>query len=504
MYEWTEEQLTVFDAITAVDTNNLPTNKLIVINAVAGSSKSTTVIEAAGRLLRRNPEHDIRATVFGAANAADLKASMPSRVKSSTIHSLAYRNTVERYGLMLPIRDRTELYDIPDDLEIPKGKSRIILEHWNSYLGSKYISLSSYYKDLTNEVKEVFTIDLLDIVRQIGRETSAGYMPCTHTFYLKLFHMNLMSGKIKPKELDVFMLDEAGDVSQIALDIFTNYPAKQKVVIGDTHQSIFSFLNLVSAFDHYKNEGVHLNLSKSFRVNAEQARAVQAFNNEQIDDSMMFEGMDYEDKIIKTYGYITRTNANLIGKMIELNTQGLPYKLATDTKINQLFLLPRALIFLKAGYNQKNPNLQYIQNYADKYASKSHLKVAYKSLYTYIREVASENKAVIQALDLIRKFGKNDILTAYTESKEHKKSNCSLILLNGFTSKGLTLDSVTLDNDVDKAVNKAMLIPKEYRTEEEQAEVLLYYVICTRNRHELINAKVLEKYGRFNGSRHKN
>ena len=59
----------------------------------------------------------------------------------------------------------------------------------------------------------------------------------------------------------------------------------------------------------------------------------------------------------------------------------------------------------------------------------------------------------------------------------------------------LTFDEATLDSSMNDAIEDIINKPKEIRSTEEQAEVYLYYVACTRAKYKLHNARhlVIEK-----------
>ena len=53
------------------------------------------------------------------------------------------------------------------------------------------------------------------------------------------------------------------------------------------------------------------------------------------------------------------------------------------------------------------------------------------------------------------------------------------------------MDEATLDASMNDAIVDIINTPKEARNTEEQAEIYLYYVACTRCKYKLNNAKYL-------------
>lgn len=63
------------------------------------------------------------------------------------------------------------------------------------------------------------------------------------------------------------LVDECQDINAIMLAIIEKFKGR-KVFIGDTHQSIYSFMGCINAFNSKEaKNGTHLNLSQSFRFN---------------------------------------------------------------------------------------------------------------------------------------------------------------------------------------------------------------------------------------------
>jgi len=331
---------------------------------------------------------------------------------------------------------------------------------------------------------------IVDIANEILEDMYDGIINTTHSFYLKLFHIMLMVGTIKPKEIDLLIVDEANDLSAIALDIFNKYPAKQKVVIGDTYQSIYSFLGLVSAFEYYKNKGLHLSLTKSFRVNQFDAEMVEAFGKEYLSKSFKFKGMEYTKEEYKTKAILVRSNSDLITNIIRLNISNIPFKLVTKTKAYSLFEYPLFLAYLRKGNKgHKSLELRHIQEDVDEYytlIASNKLSSKEVSLYSYLKDKNPNNNSLHSAINLMINFSKNDIIEAYKTIEQHINSNANLILSTVHAFKGLTVDVTELSSSVNNSLLRALAkIEENGMTVELQEELNLFYVAITRHRHRL-------------------
>ena len=486
MYNWSDEQLTYFKALQTAVNSSEP--QLLKIQAVAGSSKSTSTVEAVKRVHQLNPNLSIRYCVFNSAMAQESRTAFGTTAIASTLHALAYHYTVKPFKLNQDIAPWLTYKDIPPNIKVPFGSLPLILETLNVYFESGYTDFQAF---VANEIDEpAWTMLVYMAANLILDAMATGKMRITHSFYLKLFHILVKSGQIKLKHEDILIVDECQDLNLITLDVFNLYPAKVKVIIGDQAQSIYQFMGCISAFDFYKNQGTTYHLTTSFRVSNHIATQVEDFCQTHINPDMQFKGIDYQSHQIKTHAYIFRTNLAMIKKMIELNKTKTPYKLVTKQKVKQLFELPLALIYATPGHTQFSQNLKVIQETVDKWGKlNEHTRPAKLS---YLASALTEVPAISQAIKFIMAVGPEEIVDAYNHAEEHMKAHSNLYLMTSHTSKGLTMDEVTLDDSMNNAIEEVIRLPLNERLAEEQAEVFNYYVACTRARYKLNNAKHLK------------
>lgn len=484
---YSEEQEAIFSKIAELSQIKGPHN--LLINSVAGSSKTFTMVEAIKRLVRKYPAITTRLIVFGKANSIEATRDHEDRAMVSTVHSMALQGVKQKYDLSKTIKSYLTWKDVPKDIKIPFGKTNIILNHLDKFCTSEHLSLQLYFTNL-EEIPDAY---IKPLIAELLNQMATGKMPMTHNFYLKLYHIAVVDGLIKPLSTDVLILEEVQDLNPIMLDIVDKIESNLKIFIGDDKQAIMNFAGAVNAFAKYK--GHQLSLTKSYRVSSEIAQRVEKFMRKCNGNYFEFKGTEYpEDFKVKTEAILTRTNAALIGQMLELNKTNIPYNLSTATKVQQLFMLPLALIVAEPGAKQQNPDLSHIQDEVDKwYTEIMHGKLVEVGKYSYLRSVNEGNKAIELAIDLISKYGETAILDAHRTAKSHIGSKAPLTLSTITTSKGMTYDKVTLDESANKAVREALLKiidtdPNKPRDKVIQEELNLYYVACTRARVELHNA----------------
>jgi len=481
---YTDEQKLIFDEIIR------PTNPVLTIKATAGSSKSHSLVAAITRYKQIYPSASVRYIVFGKMASDEAKREFGTNAIVSTLHSYAYHKVIKQYSLGA-VKSFLTWRDIPKSIRLPFGKDSEILNLIEEYCKSEYKSLEAYSTAL-KLVDSNADLRLFPFAKRILNAMAQGSMPVTHSFYLKLFHILVMAGTIQLDHEDRLLVDEFQDMSGMALDIINAIPADQKVFVGDSNQSIFSFLNLKDGFSFYPNAKV-LNLSKSFRVSHYYAPAIQQFLRDHLEPNAEFEGMQYPPNVRPvTKAYLTRTNASLIGKMIELNKAGTPYHLSSKTKIKDMFKFPLAIIYAKPAFDQKDPELKHLQHDIDDWGSLSATKREEVSLIKYLKEANINDQKITSAINLVLNFDRQDIIDAHKHAETHKNEICDLQLMTAHTSKGTTRDIIELDEDLNESIKDLLDKHPSKLTIEERSELCLYFVAITRHRHELINAKHLK------------
>lgn len=243
----------------------------IRINAVAGSGKTTTIIHYAATRPRGS-----RILYLAFNKSVRLEAQKRftnlglQQVQVETAHSLAFRHIVRHSGYTVCQKDYTT-YDIAQHLDL-QGHGE---KHGEYILANHIQKFMSYF--CNSSVAKVQDLDYRDIVadenakafvnkfyrhiehgtRLLLAKMKKGEMDITHDFYLKLFQL---SGPSLP--FDYILFDEGQDASPAMLDIFLKQKAT-KVIVGDTHQQIYSWRHAVNSLAKVNFDTYHL--STSFR-----------------------------------------------------------------------------------------------------------------------------------------------------------------------------------------------------------------------------------------------
>ena len=477
MYNWSTQQLTIFDEIIN------PTAPVLSIVATAGASKTSSIVEGISRAHATHSNLSVRYLVFGNAPAAEAREAFDTNAIVSTLHSYAYHYTVRAYNLNRNIKQYLTWRDLHPSIRVPFGMSNLIIDYITGFCKSPYYSIQQYLQETFDDYNHIAlqkAEKFLDIMM-------SGAMCITHDFYLKLFHIEVMNGNIQLPFHDKVILEEAQDLSRITLDIAKKIPTNQLILIGDPNQAVFSFLGLVNGFAEFPDARV-LHLSKSFRVSNKYAPAIQQFLRDYLEPDAEFIGNDYDTEEIITRGYLTRTNHELLSHMIECDELDISYRLVADTKIKQMFKLPLALIYAKQGYQQKDPTLKHLQMDIDDYYTLSESTRARTSLFAYLLDACSDSPDIIGAIKLIMNFSPEAIISTYNSAEAHKKSNSTYVLATCHSVKGLTLDEVTLSDGLNETVSDIIAKPRNEWTSDDLSELALYFVGISRHRYKLNNA----------------
>lgn len=457
--------------------------KLVLVNAIAGSGKTHMLVE----LVKQVPHKKAMYLAYNKAIATEAEGKFPSSVTCMTLHSLAYRNVVKPLGMRVGYFGyRSVKEKLPFALKLAIGEA------------IREFSLSEHTSWEAFEEEYDYGSVVVSAAKGYFQQMVEGKIECTHDVYMKVFHLLLHKGSIEFPEQDIILIDEAGDLAAVTVAIFQLLPAKLRVAVGDTHQNIYGFNNTVNAFEVLKNEGKLFNLTQSFRVADKIAQRIQAFCNRHVDPNMVFHGITPTDHEIVTQAYLSRTNSALMDIMAELGKQNIPYKLVR--KASEVFRLHLDLCGLKYQGDMSNPEYRDIQKDFDEWHEDQHLRTIYKNPLTYLAAEHSHDVRLVSAIRFILSRGKAAVFNIYNQAKANETIHSNIYLGTAHTTKGLEFDRVTICDDLNMVVSGVLAEQAEAEleagesvpfTEEQLQELNLYYVACSRAKKELSGAQHL-------------
>jgi len=467
----------------------------IRINAVAGSGKTTTLIEYAKA---RHGKGRILYLAFNRSVKIEAEKKLEKKgvvnVQVETAHSLAYRYIVKGSRYEVKKEGGYNTQDVATILGLQgmdlKHTGYILANHINKFItyfcNSKKAKVQELnYEDVVVDFKAKqfavnFKADILAGTRQFLAKMDSGEIDITHDFYLKKFQQK------KPQlPFDFILFDEGQDASEAMLDVFLHQNAT-KIIVGDTHQQIYGWRYAVNSLE--KVDYPTLNLSSSFRFDNEIAslatRILQWKSHFTKADKVIINGYGNETEI-KTKAFIARTNGALLVKAIEL--------LIERKEISKIYFEGR---FETYTYADEGTSLYDILNlYLGNRAIIKDPLVAAMQNMAELEEYIDKTEDIQMSLmvDVVKKYGKDlpghikKIKESHLETDD--KYTAGMIFSTVHRCKGMEYDEVTLANDFiteEKVKKQAAEFGSNIQARNKLAEEInLLYVAVTRTKNIL-------------------
>lgn len=480
----------------------------ITINAVAGSGKTTTIIEYA-KVLPSNA--NILYVAFN--KSVKLEASKKfaahqlHNVQVETAHSLAYKHVVFYNNYKIKNTSYTtneiaELLQLQGNGE--KHTEYIIANHVNKFIhyfcnsnAAKVQALN--YLDVIQDAKaRNFVHGFYPYIEQQTRlllaKMNSGEIEIIHDFYLKKFQLS------KPTlHYDYILFDEGQDASPAMLDVFMQQKAV-KVIVGDTHQQIYGWRYAVNSLE--KTNFNPLQLSTSFRFSDSIAKlAMQILDLKKHlgnNSTIQIHGKGNSTSL-KTKAVIARTNLGLLLTAIEYitekpklkniyfegNIQSYTYADDGASLYDVLNLYNRKQEFIRDSLIKKMSNIDELEEYIEK-TEDAQLSMMVEIVKEYGNEIPG----------IIKKLKEKHI-------EENNKEEAEIIFSTVHRCKGMEYDTVHLVNDFITEEKLLQLVEneqQEFSTDKLIEEINLLYVAITRTKNQLyIPEKLLpENYHQAN------
>lgn len=466
----------------------------IKINAVAGSGKTTTVIEYAKT---RPTTSKILYLAFNKSVKLEAVKKFTDKglknVRVETAHSLAYRYIVfsSNYkvrGQGYKTNEIAELLNLQGNGE--KHAEYVIANHINKFItyfcNSEKQKLQdlNYLDTITDPKAKFFVLNFYDYIvsqsRLLLSKMDKGEIEIAHDFYLKKFQLS------NPKlPYDYILFDEGQDASPAMLDVFFKQNAT-KVIVGDTHQQIYGWRFAVNSLEKADFKTFHL--STSFRFSQDIANLAievlkyKKYINENQIISITGKG---NSKEIKTKAVLARTNLGLLLKAIEYVTE--------KKNVKRIYFEGNINSYTYADEGASLYDVLKLYN-AKPHLIKDKLFKAMKDLAEleeYIEK--TEDVQLAMMVEIVREYGNKipDIIKAIKEKHvdNDDKEKAEMIFSTVHRCKGLEYDAIQLVNDfisVEKLEKlKENKIAAEINATKLNEEINLLYVAVTRTKNSI-------------------
>jgi antirestriction protein ArdC/DNA polymerase III epsilon subunit-like protein/superfamily I DNA/RNA helicase len=362
----TQEQRKIVDAIME--------GKDVVVQALAGTGKTSTLVLAAKRILAENPGKKLLYIVFNKETAEEAQGRMPENVDSRTMDNIVYSmlpdNHKERNKLsnafkinersLIDYTDYVNLFEYyqyePVTLSIrgaetTLGRNDLVQEIRESVdrfaisaddvLTEKHFTKKTPFYDTVPPIlveyakkmwKDVSTEEGWDPTSKKLSRIDYSHMLKTWALTNPQFADGLNSGSTSTKQFkdrknSMFFFDEAQDMNPVIVKLLADQKGIQKIYVGDSNQAIYAFRGAVDELNNVK-DAVELYLTQTFRFGAKLAAIGNRFlatlgSTKKIvgkpgeDDGVVLEKEMEDPDVI-----IARTNGGVIDSVFDLLAKG--------------------------------------------------------------------------------------------------------------------------------------------------------------------------------------
>ncbi len=463
----------------------------IKINAVAGSGKTTTVIEYAKA---RPKTSKILYLAFN--KSVKLEASKKftdkglDNVKVETAHSLAYKHIVFKNNYKVrahgyKTHEIAELLGLEGNGE--KHAEYIVANHISKFISyfcnseKRKVQELNYLEIISDPKAKAFVSNFYGYIekqtRMLLSKMDKGEIEVTHDFYLKKFQLS------NPKlNYNYILFDEGQDASAAMLDVFFRQKAT-KVVVGDTHQQIYGWRFAINSLE--KADFKTFNLSTSFRFSQDIANlAVEVLKwkkHIEIDAPFQIIGKGAIGKI-KSKAVIARTNLGLLLKAIEYITE--------KKKVKNIYFEGNISSYTYADEGASLYDVLNLYNNKRRLIRDKLIKEMkdIEELEEYIDK--TEDVQLGMMVEIVKEYGNKipGIIKAIKEKHidNDDKENAEMILSTVHRCKGMEYDAIQIVNDfiseekLEKLVNDIKKDDLDFGKLNE--EINLLYVAITRTK----------------------
>ena len=465
----------------------------IKINAVAGSGKTTTIIEYAKA---RPATSKILYLAFNKSVKLEAQKKFADQglhnVKVETAHSLAYREIVYRHNYRVKANGY-KTHEIVDILGLKNNGDKhaeyVAANHINKFIAyfcnsdKQKVQDLNYREVVFDQEAKAFVSAAYEYIEKNTRlflaKMDKGEIEITHDFYLKKFQLS------NPRlYFDYILFDEGQDASPAMLDIFFKQSAT-KVIVGDTHQQIYGWRFAVNSLEKANFKTHHL--SSSFRFSADIAKLAvdvlgwKNFVTEEQKFSIEGKGAGKENKV---KAIIARTNLGLLLKAIEYVTE--------KKNVKHIYFEGNIHSYT---YADEGTSLYDVLNLYNKKPALIRNKLIaqmknMEELEEYIEK--TEDVQLAMMIEIVKEYGSDipNILNLIKEKHvgNDEKHKAEMIFSTVHRCKGMEYDSIQIVNDF-ITQDKIEKQTKGTRSDEEinisklNEEINLLYVAVTRTKN---------------------
>lgn len=334
----TGEQEAIVDSVLS--------GNLTVAEALAGTGKTSTLVEIARRQVRRPGIY----LAFNKSVQLEAERKFPDWIDVRTAHSVAYQAIGKRFGHRLPGNPAASRMGAQAMARIMKVKPAMLdsgtlnpvvvtrmaqatvtnfMKTADPELTSKHIPSRVYAHHAPNEIAQV----VVPVARRIWEDLTSlnGKFRYTPDVYLKQWQL---TSPVIP--FDYIMFDEAQDADPVIASVVARQAA-QRVYVGDRNQAIYGWRGAIDAMS--KIEGAtRLPLTRSFRFGPAIAEAANAWLD-QLGSTYRVVGHDPIPSVVRPLAegeapraILCRGNGTALGWVLAFLSRNIPVAMAPGDK----------------------------------------------------------------------------------------------------------------------------------------------------------------------------
>lgn len=486
-------------------------DNVILINAFAGTGKTSTLIEFA----KMKPDWTIWYIAYNKSMQVEAEKRFPKNVKCRTLHSIAYEYIGRKFSSGKIGTDR--IYDLCEHLNIKTERVATVKNATNLlnvWFNSSFLELDesifpAFLATISLEDQENYpylTLKyLLGIAKNIWRlmQNLESDVKMSHDGYLKLYHLS------KPVfNCDCVLLDEAQDSNDVTISIVQNGLCQNKVIVGDIHQAIYQFRGTKNALQDFitAHNKPDFPLTTSFRFNhiigGYASKILKYFKGEK----RSINGLGRNGSIYKIDGNINevilglekgttilaRKNASLFKLAIHALTEGKIVYFEGGIQKYDIALLS-SICELETGQDSGKIKHNFVSKFRSFYELETYAGKAKESDLKILTKLVKDNGGSYTS-SLLNKLVEMD--RWITNDLSNNLWCCDFQLTTAHRSKGLEFKKVAIWPDFDGLYEIALDSEKvkhyrsnsldDYNKTIYEQEINLYYVAVTRVKEKLI------------------
>ncbi len=298
--------------------------RTLVVNAYAGSGKTSTLVEYA----RRRPNERLLYLAFNRSIKEEAANKFPPNVRCITTHGLAFPTHGRLYQGKLGNPKASHLARVLEIDVISAGRVLAVIMNYLSSTSKDILDVHAFA--VAPKGNAAVTENLVDYARTAWAamcDVNSQAIPMPHDGYLKLYQLSQPT----IKGVNTILFDEAQDANSVTLDIVARQ-ACGKVFVGDSWQAIYSFRGAVNALSHIKADE-RLHLTTSFRFGDGIATLATALLSDWGGATKPVQGKGKYQSVFDVdrnapHAVLSRTNAVLFEEAIHLLGLNAPFGFA--------------------------------------------------------------------------------------------------------------------------------------------------------------------------------